>query len=185
MEMELLCDRVARESMEASGVRGDRRSLLHAFVLALQRRGKRPRCTLAPPVGPTGSTLTSAGGQVWAARAGAGHEERVSPWAVVAGVQSVPGCCWPVPWTCSCLALWGSSCPVLAALLQPRGTGPARPHGAAPLHFHWAPPLQLHRAPPAPARGLLLPDAMELLLWSPPERILSGFRASQAPAAQW
>ena len=35
MEMELLCDREARESMEASGACGHRRSLLHASVLAL------------------------------------------------------------------------------------------------------------------------------------------------------
>ena len=73
MEMELLCNREAREPRESTEASEARGALLHASVLSVQRRReKRPRCTPAPPPGPTSSTPTSAGGQGWAVRAGPG-----------------------------------------------------------------------------------------------------------------
>jgi len=175
--MELLCDR------EASRARSDRRSLLHASVLALQRRRrKRPHCTPAPPTGPTGSTPTSAGGQGWAVQAGTGQGVRVrdriwglpphSPCAharhgllcsSISSGRIYRGRRWSerpsASWSCSSSVQLGSSssAPRCCSYRAP-WTGPAQPCGAAPLHFH--------RAPPAPARALLLS--------SPPEPILSG-----------
>ena len=103
-EEELLLSREGQEGRGGRGARRDRRFLLDTSTLALQRtRGKRPRCSPAPPAGPPGSTPSSAGGHGCPARAGAGHGLRVwgriwgSPPAITASPASPLASLLPPP----------------------------------------------------------------------------------------